>query len=199
MSLIVDIMALVFGGKLPDGSAGYAAGVSERIGGTGYSVEADRAQRALALRAACDKARYNPAWQPGQPHPGDSHCNGSADEVANELGYARLHGPDGKPLMADQQIGVLASDPDWREDTAERFAQHAQRGGLAFATVVEYPHGHLAPGYPEAPEQSDSWGGLEGIVSNVGESIGVVRLSGAFLLRQKPLLRFYLHKPETTA
>jgi hypothetical protein len=194
-NLIADVLSLIFGGKLPDGSEGLAGGASISLG-SGYSVEAERAKNVMLLQAACDKARYNPAWQPA---PGLTHCNGNADEVATDRGYDHLHGPDGKALMADQQIAVLASDPDWREDTAERFAQHAQRGGLGFATVIEHPHGHLCPGYPEPPEQSDAWGGLEPMVSNVGETVGVMRLSGAFLLRQKPLLRFYLYKPETTA
>jgi hypothetical protein len=183
---------------LPDGSVGMAAGVSIPLG-SGYSVEAERARNVMLLQAACDKARNNPAWRPGQPSAGDTHCNGNADEVATDRGYDALHGPDGKPFMADQQIAILAADPRVREDSAERFAQHAQRGGLGFATVVEHPHGHLCPGYPQPPEQSDAWGGLEPMVSNVGETVDVMKLSGAFLLRQKPLIRFYLIDPETTA
>lgn len=182
------------------GPAALAGSVTGRLDlGTGYSAEAERSKNVMLLLAACDKARGNPAWRPGQPSPGDTHCNGNADEVATDCGYDRLHGPDGKAFMADQQIAILAADPQWREDSAERFGQHAQRGGLAFATVVEHPHGHLCPGYPQAPEQSDAWGGREPMVSNVGETVGVMRLSGAFLLRQKPLVRFYLFRPEATA
>ncbi len=191
MTWLEDAIKAVFKGPDPVG-----VGVSVPLG-SGYSVETDRAQRVLLLRAACDKARFNPAWKPAA---GVTHCNGNAHEVATSYGYLKLAGLNGVTLMADQQIAVLASDPDWELTIdAQRFGAHAQKGGLGFATVVEYPHGHLCPGYPDPAQVSGLWGGLEPIVSNVGETVGVERLSDAFLLRQKPLLRFYLYKPGSVA
>lgn len=197
MSLLEDFLRLCFGAAPPGAPVG--AGVSVALG-SGYSVEAERAQRVMLLRAACDQARANPSWQPHQPEARDTHCNGNADEVARAFGCTRLAGPDGKPLLADAQVAVLATDPDWEmTEDAARFGAHALKGGLGFAAVVEYPHGHLCPGYPDTAQESALWGGLEPMVSNVGESVGVERLSDAFLLRQKPLLRFYLFKPGSVA
>lgn len=158
--------------------------------GTGYSVDADVAARVAKLRAACDQARLNPAWRSGQPGPNDTHCNGNAHEVAQAFGYPKL-----AALLANVQISLLSTDPDWEATLdAARFGTHALKGGLGFATVVEYPHGHLCPGYPDPAQPSMSWGGNQPIVSNVGKTVGVMRLSGAFQLAQKPLLRFYLYK-----
>lgn len=163
--------------------------------GTGYSVDADRAAAVAKLRAACDMARMNPAYRPGQPGPTDTHCNGNAAEVARAFGFLKLEG-----LMANQQVALLSSDPDWKATPdAARFGDHALKGGLGFATVVEYPHGHLCPGYPDPAQLSGTWGGLEPIVSNVGKTVGVMKLSGAFLLTQKPLLRFFLFQPGSLA
>ena len=189
MSFLEDLLKGMFKGPEPVG-----VGVSVPLG-SGYSVAVDRAAAVAKLRSACDAARNNPAWRPGQPEPGDTHCNGNAHEVAQAFGYMKLAG-----LMADQQIAALGLDTDW-EITIDpaRFGAHALKGGLGFATVIEHPHGHLCPGYPDPAQPSDAWGGLEPMVSNVGETVGVMRLSEAFLLRQKPLIRFYLYKPGSVA
>ncbi len=173
---------------------GVGASVSTPVGSF-YSVDAERAAAVAKLRAACDQARYNPAWRPGQPNPADTHCNGNADEVARAFGYTKLAG-----LHANDQISVLSSDMDWEMSTdPARFGAHAMKGGLAFATVIEYPHGHICPGYPEPPQPSNAWGGMEPMVSNIGKHVAVDRLSDAFLLHQKPMLRFYLFKAAEVA
>ncbi|MES2155451.1 MAG: hypothetical protein V4510_09985 [bacterium] len=190
MSLLEDLLGLLL--YKP---AGPGADVTIPLG-SGYSVEADRAAAAARLRAACDAAIGNPAWAPGQPGPADTHCNGAAAEIAAAAaGYGKLAGH-----LADKQIAIIRGDPDWREDTMERLSEHAQRGGLGFATLEEYPHGHLAAGYPDPMEASDSWGGaLVPVIANVGHANKRCKLSGGFLEHQRPLIRFYLYKPEATA
>jgi hypothetical protein len=196
MSWLEEALKAVFGAKLPDGSAGIAGSVSVPLG-SGYSVEAERAAAVALLRTACDAARLNPAWTPGA---GVTHCNGNAHQVAQAYGYHKLDDANGVPLMADMQIAILSADSDWEMTLdAARFGAHALKGGLGFATVVEHPHGHICPGYPEPAQKSESWGGLEPMVSNVGKTVGVMRLSGAFMLHQRPLLRFFLFKAGSLA
>ncbi len=192
----LDLILELLGGGPPAAPDAVGGSASFPITSTGYSTEGDRAARAARLRQACDNAIDNPAWRPGQPRAADTHCNGAAAQIAAEVfDYHEL-----EHEMADQQIQHIRTNPDWREDTMERFSEHAQKGGLCFATLEEYPHGHIAAGYPDPMEQSDTWGGeLVPIIANVGHQNKRCKLSGGFLEAQRPLIRFYLYKPESVA
>lgn len=163
--------------------------------GSGYSVEEEREMNVEKLRQAGLAAVYNPEWAPGQPNPGDTHCNGGAAEIAGAMGCTELAGK-----MADDQIAAMEASADFREDSMERAVAHALKGGLAFATIVEHPHGHLAALQPEPMQKSDTWDGdLVCLIFNVGHENKPCKLSGGFLKAQRPLIRFFLYKPEDEA
>lgn len=192
-ALLMDLLQILFGGRLPDGSSGVAGGISVPIG-SGYSAEAERAARVARLNEAGQAAIADPRWAPGQPLPDNTHCNGGAEEIAEAMGYLELLG-----LMADQQIDVLEQDPRVREDSMERFSEHAQRGGLCFATFRKLPHGHIAAGAPMPMQRSDTWGEMVPMIFNVGHENKLCKLSGGFLLEERPQIRFFLVDPELTA
>lgn len=170
-------------------------GVVEHIEGTGYSTSEDRMDKIHKLRQACECAVYNPAWMPGQPNPSDTHCNGNAAEVA--VATEDYHALDG--LLAASQIETLEADPDWRQDNMARASAHAQKGGLAYATVMEHPHAHIAPLTPDPMQRSDTWGEDVCMIANVGHENKLCRLSGGFRLEHRPNIRFFLYKPDEVA
>ena len=92
----------------------------------------DRAPEVKTLRRklAGLAAINNPLWRPGQPLPGDSHCNGGAQQIAAAMGCHDLDN-----LMADQQILKMQTPPGWKVDSTERAVAHAMTGGLAFSTI----------------------------------------------------------------
>ena len=94
--------------------------------------------------------------------------------------------------MADKQISAMQCTPGWTRATMDQAVTHACQGGLAFATVYETPHGHLAALQPDPMQQSATWGEPVCLIYNVGHENKACKLSGGFLLRQKPLIVFYL-------
>ncbi len=153
--------------------------------GSGYSTEEDRMANAQKLREACDAAIYNPLFAPAG---GVTHCNQAAQEIANAMGVTDIDG-----MMANEQAAALAGAPNWRSDTMERAAAHALKGGLAFAVLVDYPHGHITAIYPDPMEQSGSWACEVPIVANVGRENKRCKLSAAFRAEARPMVQFFLH------
>jgi hypothetical protein len=151
--------------------------------GSGYSTEADRAARVAELQAVCLATVEDPALAAGDV----THCNEAAARIAQAMGCGALFG-----LMANEQLHRLATLPDCREDSIERAHAHALRGGLAFACLEEYPHGHIATFYPGPLEYSTSWGCLVPPVANVGRQNGIMRISGAFTAADRPRVRCFL-------
>ena len=156
--------------------------------GSGYSTEAERETNRAKLKSACDAAVLDPSLAPqGET----THCSQAASQIARAMGYYQLDG-----LLADGQIVAMGSAAGWREETGpdkfQRASDHAQAGGIAFAAAYGLPHGHIAAIYPASLEPSGTWGVEVPIVANVGEHNGVMRLSQAFRLSQRPALRIFL-------
>jgi hypothetical protein len=162
-----------------------AAGVTLQVPlGSGYSTEADRAVNVERLRAACLRVV---AEHDLLPVKSVTHCSEAAAKIAQAMDCGALYG-----LTANEQLHRLASLPGCREDSLERAHAHAMRGGLAFACLEEYPHGHIATFYPGPLEYSTSWACLVPLIANVGERNGVMRISGAFKAADRPRVRCFL-------
>lgn len=159
----------------------------------GHAAEAEREQRVQVLRQLQLEAVYRPEWraQPG----GRTYCNRAFSYIAQGMGYHAF--PPG--ALANDMIAQLAGDPDWREELdLAHVHRHAMRGGLAAAALVEHPHGHVCTVAPEPMQPSTSWGGPVPMVANVGAENGVLRLSQVFSIAARPLVRFFLLRPEAT-
>jgi len=190
MSFLDDLLKMLSTPAATPGAIPGVLAVVPGIGvplGAGSSVPADRAANALKLRVACDAVLVDPRWRPDQPWPGATHCNGAAQQVANAMGCRDLDG-----LMASRQVAKMEATPGWVPDSAERAVTHATRGGLAFAAMAAIPHGHIVAIRPEPMEFSSTWGCLVPIVSNVGKKCERCKLSGGFLLADRPRIKFYL-------
>jgi hypothetical protein len=159
------------------------AGVLEELG-SGYSVEADTHARVSKLLALQEEAVANPSWQPAG---GKTFCNRAVAFVAQGMGYFFP-----ATELADEMIAAMASDPRWTEDSLDRAAAHALKGGLAVAALEENPHGHVCTFAPLPKEISGTWGCQVPMVANVGKTNGIMRISGAFEAADRSRLRFFL-------
>lgn len=167
-------------------------GVVEDLG-SGYSVEGDRMQNVEKLKLLQMEAVTNPEWisrdvtGDGKP---ETFCNYASRFIAEGMGCLTL-----KPgVLANAMIEAIQIDGDWREDTIERAHAHALKGGLAFLTLSEWPHGHLCSISPEPMQDSGTWGRKVPIVANVGpaKSHGIVKASVAFKAADAPMVRAFL-------
>lgn len=151
----------------------------------GNGVEEERMANVARLQQLCTEAVSNPAFVPKF---GKTFCNFCARYIAEGMGFF------GFPAnaMANDMIGFLATRPEWREDSIERAHAHAIRGGLAFLTLTEYPHGHIAAVYPAPMESSGSWGEDVPLLANVGATNGIMRASAVFRADSRPMLRAFL-------
>jgi len=152
---------------------------------------ADRATNIAKLIAACDDVVSRPDFSTrditgdGKP---ETFCNRASRAVAIVMGFMGFREKEN----ANTMIGVMSMSPSWREDTMDRAVDHAKKGGLAFACIDDFPHGHICAVRPEDMEYSSTWGGPVAIVANVGKTNGRMRLSGAIKADDKNRVRFFL-------
>ncbi len=162
-------------------------GIVETLG-SGYSVEGDRMEKVATLQALCEEAVSNPRFE---ARDGKKFCNLGARFIAEGMGFF------GFPvnILANEMVGFLASHPDWTEDSIDRAHRHAERGGLAFLTVEEHPHGHIAAIYPAPMEMSGTWGEPVPMLAQIGSAAvgnGIKKASAVYRLEKRPLLRAFL-------
>ena len=142
------------------------------------------------LKAACDAALANPAFQPSE---GVTHCNQSAAFIAQALGCNELGG-----ILADADYLVMGRNASgkWKNVTRFDAAIQALSNGLAFAILPSYrimdgrdaetgkpiwaKHGHIAVVYPLGMQWSGSLQHDVPMLANVGKTVGVMKASAAF-------------------
>lgn len=141
------------------------------------------------LKAACDAALANPAFQPSE---GVTHCNEAAAFIAQALGCNELGG-----ILADADYLVMGRNVSgkWKNVTRFDAAIQALSNGLAFAILPSYrimdgidendkpiyaKHGHIAAVYPLGMQWSGSLQHDVPIVCNIGKTVGIMKTSGAF-------------------
>ena len=133
------------------------------------------------LKAACDKALANPAYQPNADGHHETHCNQAVMEIATELGCVDL-----LHFCADEQYQIMSGNASgrWTKVQGQRAALHALDGGLAIAAMpsqrIGDAHGHVAVVYPQGMEASGSLGHDVPMLANVGKNVGVMKSSAAF-------------------
>jgi hypothetical protein len=130
------------------------------------------------LKAACDAALANPAFQPKN---GNTFCNFAVQSIANALGCHEFDG-----LMADEIYQTMAANASgrWTKVSGSDATIHALGGGLAVAGLPSQrlgeAHGHVAVLYPVGMQYSGSLKHDVPVVANVGKTVGAMRSSGAF-------------------
>ena len=179
----------------------YAGSVVKDIGWTGHDGMADQAEARARLLAAGEALVEDPELKSHDTDgkPGlETFCNWGVRRLAVQIvGY---HGFDGKPpneaLTANEIMALCESSPLFREDSSERAAAHADRGGYCVAGASEHPHGHVATVMPGILTHSGQWGGRWPLVANIGKagSNGIKPANFAFTKELKP--RFFLYQPE---
>jgi hypothetical protein len=185
---LLDALASALTGKQLESAgttpAEAAAGVTGMTTlGSGYFVAADRAERIHRLHQAQLAAVYDRDLQPTPD--GRTFCNIASERIAAAMGYIFPPG-----LLANDMIAHIAAS--WPEDTLDRAHQHALKGGLAFVTLLDHPHGHLCSIAPQPGEYSSTWVAVVPLVANVGRTNGIMRVSGAFTAAERPRLRCFL-------
>lgn len=144
--------------------------------GSGYSVEGESMDKAAELRAACDDAMANPAFQ---PHDHVTYCNKAVGFIAERVGVADFPAS----MLANQQVAFAESF--WESVTPEEAQERANRGEFVVA-AKEYPvHGHVAVVYPKGGECgiSGSWGKVPWL-ANIGKTNGVLKASECFPVKE---------------
>jgi hypothetical protein len=162
----------------------------------GNAVEEERMANAKKLMELCEQAVTNPAFI-AHDITGDgkaeTFCNRSVRFIAEGMGAFGYFRHD---TSASQMVRLLDGRFGWREEwDFERIAAFAQKGALIIIGVAEEPHGHVVVAAPMPCQLSGSWGGMVPMVAHVGGGKtpnGIVKLSEAFRLAQRPRLKAYL-------
>ena len=115
-----------------------------------------------------------------EPHDGETFCNIALDRVLGLCGIPRMVGDNGQPLMANDMIDFMRESPDYAKIDGNAACARASQGILVIACQQEASHGHVVPIYPAPMEMSGSYGKAVPMCSNVGRTIGVMRVSQAF-------------------
>ena len=129
------------------------------------------------LKIILDTVRVQPDLA---PHDGETFCNIALDRVLGLCGIPRMVGENGAPLMANEMIDFMRESPDYAKINGDAACARASQGILVIACQQEEGHGHVCPVYPATMEMSGSWGKTVPMVSNVGRTVGVMRVSQAF-------------------
>ena len=136
------------------------------------------------LKASCDQAVADPELA---PRGGKTYCNVAARRIAAAMGFQM------QIMLANDMIKHLSEHPDWKEASLDVAAAHGLAGRLAFVSLSEEPHGHIAAIYPAPSAESGSWGQKVPIIANVGKANGIMRLSGAFKAADRERLRCFVY------
>ena len=108
-------------------------------------------------------------------------CNIGLDRVLGLCGIPRMVDAVGQPLMANAMIDSMRANSDrWTPVSGDVACARASQGLLVVACQQEAGHGHVCPVYPAAMQMSGSYGKDVPMVSNIGRTVGVMRVSQAF-------------------
>lgn len=166
--------------------------------GSGYDRTEDERMKAEELDNLCHELIADPAlWAhditgDGKP---ETFCSQAVRRAANRYGCSDF-GAELDPITANMICDRLAGGlPGWRQDTGDRAAAHALKGGLAIAAKAYEPHGHVAVVAPRAMQHSGSWGKDVPVLANVGKPPNrFEKVSEAFpVAAGEP--GFYLYEP----
>ena len=134
----------------------------------------------IKLKAACDAAIANPAYQPKKTEWGtlETHCNQAVVEIAGKMGV-------GLPLVcADELCDLFAQK--WELVSPENAVQIALFGGVCVAGRKFTGHGHVAVVYPAQMQFSATYQKAVPVLANVGKENRVMRVSEAFREAEAP-------------
>ena len=130
------------------------------------------------IKELCDAALANPAFQPKK---GVTHCNEAVNSVAVAVGCLEFVG-----LMADEiyQTMVTNASGKWQKVDPSDAAIWSLSNGLAVAGLpsqrIGEDHGHVVVCYPLGQQFSGSFNMDVPMCANVGKTVGVMKVSGAF-------------------
>lgn len=142
--------------------------------------------RVQSLRDIGAKIVLNPKWA---PHDGKTFCNMAVCSAAVSFNYDGFLDKDAKPILADDMIRKMASDPKhWKPSTAQDAWDNALLGGLSIACYSAAPDGHVAVVAPGPKSWSVKWSTYCPPVFNVGKTMNLeapytMGENFAFLLR----------------
>ena len=132
----------------------------------------------LELKTILDTVRVQPDLAPRN---GETFCNIALDRVLTLAKLPRMVDEKGQPLMANDMCDFMHDNPSqWEPVNGDAATARASQGMLVVACQQEAGHGHVCPVYPASQQLSGSWGKTVPMVSNVGKTVGVMRVSQAF-------------------
>lgn len=151
-------------------------GITTELGSM-YSVEDERMADVKGLLEACRAAIEK--YPPKKNKAGEvveTYCNWALADIADHCGCKEIRGKTANQIQAF----ALTHPEIFRQDTGDRAALHANRGGFAFASQVGEHHGHVATVAPMEMEQSGSWAKKVPVLANIGKENGLMRASKCF-------------------
>ena len=142
------------------------------------------------LKQILDTVRKQPDLQPVKNDEGEvvkTFCNIGLDRILKLCDKPRMiNRVSGQPLMANDMIECMEHSPSlWSEVNGEVACARASQGVLVVACQKADGHGHVCCVYPMTEEFSSSWGKPVPMVSNIGKTVGVMRVSQAFRTEPK--------------
>ena len=153
-----------------------SAGIIVELGSM-YSVEDERMRDRKELLEACRSAIEE--YPPKKNDKGEvieTYCNWALRDIALTVGCGEL-----RDKTANQIHKHALNNPQlFIQDSGERAAAHAMRGGFAFASQTADIHGHVAAVAPMEMEFSGSWNKKVPVLANVGKENGMLRSSKCF-------------------
>lgn len=130
------------------------------------------------LKAICDEVLADPELRPSN---GTTHCNQAARKISHAMNCFDF---DDLSLTADFMYHIMANGGKWSKVNGSEATIHALGGGLAFAALsglqLNEKHGHLAAIYPLGMGYSVSLKKDVPMIANVGRTVGLIKVSGAF-------------------
>ena len=109
-------------------------------------------------------------------------CNIALDRVMGLMGIPRMVNKlNGQPLCANDMCDYMRDSPSrFTKVTGDESCARASQGILVIACQKEAGHGHVVPIYPRPMEYSGSWAKNVPMASNVGKTVGIMRMSQVF-------------------
>lgn len=147
-------------------------------------------ERVKRLEIVCQGVLLEPAFEPGYPVPGVTHCN----EALHRICLLAFEYGGFKGLTANRIADKVEKDVEWTEIGPNEAHLSAEGGRLAIASWRNPDpkrSGHCAVVHPGAMTFSGKWAAFVPLVCNVGSKNAVMGANWAF--HKRP--RYFLWDP----
>lgn len=158
---------------------------SKSIGWTGYSRVREEMVMRARLEEICRGVVNDPVFIKrditGDGIP-ETFCNQAVNRICiAHKGYYGFSDPKNEAITANAICRKVATDPQWRKDSAERAQEWANKGELALAAWSNPEgNGHVAVVFPGEMVMSGAWRMKAPMIANVGKTNQIMSANYGF-------------------